>query len=384
MYFYFDFRTYFKIIRLVITDKPNPKRLVIHFMLLFVLSGWALNNAICMQLDRVFFPGYRKTQVNQPVFIVGNARSGTTLFHRLLSGDEERFVCFKGWEILFPSIIQKKTLRTLARVFPKLFQWLSEWEERQFQDVRRIRPGGLNKPEEDEFLMLTSFASTVICAIFPYSVELREATFNELSEKKQERIMRFYRECVLRQLYLHGGKRTLVSKNPAFVPKMRGLAREFPDSKLIYLMRNPFETIPSLLKLMSTLWQEIGIESDHIDRSLRELTEGSMRDYNFAMEVLSELPDERQAIIEYTDLVADPKATVERVYDKLNLSMSPEFKQKLNVERSRQKKFQSSNVYSLEEFGISENELSQGLADIIDQFGYRSEDVPANVTQELL
>ncbi len=39
MYFYFYFRTYFKLIRLVITDKPNPKRLVIHFMLLFILSG---------------------------------------------------------------------------------------------------------------------------------------------------------------------------------------------------------------------------------------------------------------------------------------------------------------------------------------------------------
>ena len=192
MYFYFDFRTYFKVIRLVVTDKPNPKRLFIHFIFLFGLTGWALNNAICMQLDRIFFPGYGKTQIVQPVFIVGNARSGTTLFHRLLAGDEERFVCFKGWEILFPSIIQKKTIRTLARIFPKPFQWFLEWEARQFQEVRRIRPGGLNKPEEDEFLMLTSFASTVICALFPYSVELREAaTFNERPEKTQKRIMRF-------------------------------------------------------------------------------------------------------------------------------------------------------------------------------------------------
>ena len=384
MYFYFDFRTYFKIIRLVITDKPNPKRLIVHFIFLFGLTGWAFNNAICMQLDRIFFPGYRNTKVVQPVFIVGNARSGTTLFHRLLSGDDERFVCFKGWEIYFPSIIQKKTIRTLARIFPKPVRWFLEWEARQFQEVRKIRPGSLNKPDEDEFLLLTSFASHVLSALFPYATELRGATFNELPERKQKRIMRFYRECVLRQLYLYGGDRTLVSKNPAFVPKMRGLAQEFPDSKLIYLMRNPFETIPSLLKLMSTLWKEIGIESDHIDRSLREMTEGSMRDYHFAMKVLSELPDERYAIIEYMDLVADPKTTVEQVYDRLNLSMSPEFEQKLSTERSRQKKFQSSNVYSLEEFGITESEINQGLADIIDQFGYRSEDVPDNVNQELL
>ncbi len=122
MYFYFDIRTYFKIIRLVITDKPNPKRLFIHFMLLCVLSIWALINAICMQLDRIFFPGYRKTQIIEPVFIVGNARSGTSLFHHLLSGDEERFEYFRSWEIFLPSIIQKNTIRTLSRIFPKPFQ----------------------------------------------------------------------------------------------------------------------------------------------------------------------------------------------------------------------------------------------------------------------
>ena len=176
----------------------------------------------------------------------------------------------------------------------------------------------------------------------------------------------------------------MVSKNPAFVPKMHGLAQEFPDSKFVYLMRNPFETIPSLLKLMSTLWEEIGIESDHIDRSIRELAEGSMRDYNFAMEVLSELPDDRYAIVEYTDLVSDPKTTVEKLYNRLNLSISPEFEEKLSAERSRQKRFHSSNVYSLEEFGLSESEFCEGIADIIDQFGYSLEDVPVNVTKEML
>jgi hypothetical protein len=64
-------------------------------MVLVLLSVWALYHAICMELDKVFFPRYRKTQIKNPVFIVGNARSGTTLFQRLLSADEDNFVYFK-------------------------------------------------------------------------------------------------------------------------------------------------------------------------------------------------------------------------------------------------------------------------------------------------
>ena len=51
---YFDFRTYFKVIRLVFTDKPSPKRLLIHSTILSILSGWAFLDAVCMQLDRIF------------------------------------------------------------------------------------------------------------------------------------------------------------------------------------------------------------------------------------------------------------------------------------------------------------------------------------------
>jgi hypothetical protein len=342
-----------------------------------------------MQLDRLLFPNYRKTKIKSPVFIVGNARSGTTLFHRLLSGDEERFVYFRTWEILFPSLIQKKALRALAtavqRVFPSLYRRLVEWEDRQIQEIKSIRPFGLNKPEEDEFLMLISFASPVIIVLFPYLNELTEIiAFDERPPETRKRIMRFYRECVLRQLNFHGSTRTLVSKNPAFVSKMRGLAQEFPDSRFVYLIRNPFETIPSLLKLITTAWEQLGMESDHIEGSVRELAEGCMHDYRYAMEVLAELPDDRYAIVEYTDLVADPKGTVENVYSRLNLSVSPAFERRLSSEGTRQKRYQSSNVYSLEEFGLSEAEVSRELADIIERFRFRPEDVPADETREML
>ena len=58
-------------------------------------------NHIGLLLDDILYPSWREELVHDPLFIVGNARSGTTWVHRLLSQDEESFTFFRTWEILF-------------------------------------------------------------------------------------------------------------------------------------------------------------------------------------------------------------------------------------------------------------------------------------------
>jgi hypothetical protein len=97
-----------------------------------------------------------------------------------------------------------------------------------------------------------------------------------------------------------------------------------------------------------------------------------------------EWPEDRYAIVEYNELTADVKATVEKVYDKLNLSISPAFEQKLNAELDRQKQYHSSHAYSIQDFGLSESKVYEELSDIIERFNYRHEDVPEDTTKEML
>ncbi len=386
---FFDFRLYFKVIGLVLSDTPKPKRLFIHLTLIFLITFWASFNAVFLLLDYVCTPLFRKTEIKQPVFIVGNARSGTTFFHRLLCGDEERFIYFRMWELLFPSVIQKKVIRggfgLFEKLFPKAFQALVEWEAGLFPELSKQHPIGINKPEEDELILLMSFSSAMVNIFFPYTDKLTEIAFFETRPPAmRKKLLGFYRSCVQRQLYLHGGDRTLVSKNPAFVAKMRDLSREFPDAKFIYLVRNPFETVPSLLKLISTMWEGLGIESENIEKSLRQLAVGSVHDYYYALEVMDELPSERCAIVQYTDLVSDPKTTVQKTYEKLELDISPDFAEKLDAERKRQKRYRSENVYSLEQFGIDREWLSKELGLFMERFGLNPDDVPEDETKEIL
>ncbi len=175
---FFDLRLYFRVFGLVLTDAPKPKRLGVHLLLLALIPLWAAFNAIFMLLDYVCTPLFQKAEIKQPVFIVGNARSGTTFFHRLLCGDEERFTYFRMWELLFPSVIQKKIVRgsfgLFERLFPKAFHALVEWEAGLFPELSKQHPIGINKPEEDELILLMSFSSAMINIFFPYTDQLED------------------------------------------------------------------------------------------------------------------------------------------------------------------------------------------------------------------
>jgi hypothetical protein len=42
------------------------------------------------------------------------------------------------------------------------------------------------------------------------------------------------------------------------------------------------------------------------------------------------------------------------------------------------------NAYSLEQFGIDAEEIKEGLGSLIERFGFTTEDLPQDVSKELL
>ena len=87
MFYYFDFRTWFTLIRLAARE-PNPRqRRGLMKLLLLIVPLRALAHAVFFFLDGILFPGLWRVKVKEPVFVLGHARSGTTLAHRLLCGD---------------------------------------------------------------------------------------------------------------------------------------------------------------------------------------------------------------------------------------------------------------------------------------------------------
>ena len=113
LFYYFDFKVWFKLLRLIAKEPNQRQRRGLYKLLLLHIPLRATVTAVCFFLDGIVFPGLWRTRVHKPVFIIGHARSGTTLAHRLMSADE-RFSVFKYYELLLPSLLQKKLVRAAA------------------------------------------------------------------------------------------------------------------------------------------------------------------------------------------------------------------------------------------------------------------------------
>lgn len=372
----FDFRTFFKAFKLAYAEGPDPRRFVGLTLLLLFFPGVALFNAFCLFLDRIVFPGYTRVAVRRPVFIVGNARSGTTLMHRLMCRDEAQFTYFKAWELFFPALLQKKLIRGLGRVDEAalngaIFKGIQRFEDKAFARFRKLHPLSLTGAEEDETAMVHVFSSPFINVLFPYLDDLGYLQFFDRRPADERRaLMAFYQGLVQRQLYLDGGERILCSKNPLFTTKMRSLLETFPDARFVYMARNPYEALPSIQSMLWTMWTAAWCDTPKDGDAVRRLGEVSIDVYKYAFEVLDALPADRFVMVRYDDLTRDPKAAVEAVYQKLGLDLTPEFEAILAEEAAQAREYRSHHTYSLEEFGLDPEKVRRELAPVFERFGW--------------
>lgn len=382
MFYYFDFLTWFKLLRLA-SREPNPRqRRGLMKLLLITVPLRATVHAVCFFLDPILFPRLWRVKVREPVFVIGHARSGTTLAHRLMCGDE-RFSAFRYWELLLPSLLEKKLVRAGAWVDRSLLggrieRRLVAWEKRKFGPTQHIHKMGLNVPEEDDLIFQSSCASGFWMTKLPYMGELDFFHVDQRPRRSRLRLMRYYRECVRRQLCLGGTDRIHLSKNPTWCGRVQTLIDVFPDARFVLPYRNPYETIPSLLKLLHVSWKHQGnMDEARIRESTRVMTDLSYEHYLLPEQVLARNPGTRWAEIDYRELTAQPRAAITRVYEQLGIEMTPQMAQFLAAEESRSRQHESAHRYSLAEFGLEDTEIRTRLAPLFERFGWDAEPAPA-------
>jgi hypothetical protein len=383
MLFYFDFRIWLTLIRLASREQNARQRRGLMKLLLLIVPLRALAHAVFFFLDGILFPGLWRVQVKAPVFVIGHARSGTTLAHRLLGGDE-RFSTFRYFELLLPSLTEKKLVRLIAwldraALGGALERRLKAWEQRKFGPTQHIHKMGLTIPEEDDLIFQSSCASGFWMTKLPYLAELDFFHVDQRPSAARRRLMGFYKACVRRQLYLNGNDKIHLSKNPTWCGRVETLLEIFPDARFVIPYRNPYETIPSLLKLMHVSWKRGGnMDQSRIAQATRVMTDLSYEHYLLPEQALARHPGTPVAIIDYRELVSAPRATIEKVYADLGIPMTPQAQAFLAAEDARARKHETEHRYSLEEFGLEHAEIRRRLAPLFERFGWDEAPISAH------
>lgn len=357
----------------------TPKRVsrLVAFYILFPLAE--ILNWTGFLLDDVFFRRYRQAEVKQPVFIVGNPRSGTTFLQRLIARDTENFTCMRTWEILLaPSITQRKVVWALAT----LDRWLGSPLHKRLAELEKcwrernvVHKVSLWAPEEDQYLFLHIWSTLAIWTFSGIVDEAGPYTFfdTQVPEVEKERVMDFYQRCMQRHLCAYGGDHSrsvhYLSKNPSASSKIDTLYRSFPDAKVIYLVRNPLDVIPSYISLLDYTWDIFGAVPDG-HKSRDYVLDMARHWYSYPLERLKSAPQDSYVVVNFEDLVDDPERTVTGIYRRFGIEIGPSFARVLQEATERARNYSSRHEYSLGRVGLTREQIVAEYADVFERFGF--------------
>jgi hypothetical protein len=363
------------------TARLTRKRFL--FLMLFYMV-WPLGSLVhwlCFALDDILFPAYKNHPIEKPLFILGNLRSGSTFLHRLLSRDKETFTSLTTWDIyLTPSVTQKKITQFVARLDNNFFGGTMHKLLHKFDAATlgklKIHPISFFQPEEDENIHLHIWDGYFVTFLFPFMDEMPNYQhFDEaLSPEHKKRIMTFYRSMIQRHMYATG-QRYFVAKNPAFSAKIETLVEFFPEARIIYLARNPLDMLPSTISWINYARRQFTDPGDgffYID----EIVDMTRYWYSHPLEYLDAHPSPRHLIMKYDDLIQRPETVIRAFYEQFGYPDKPGLPIIIDQAVKETLSFNSDHVYSLEEMGLTREQVLKLYPEIFKRFEFETREEP--------
>ena len=326
-------------------------------------------------LDEIFYPAYKEVCVKDPVFIIANPRSGTTYLHRLLCLDEGRFTFMKFAHTLYPAVSFVRLAAFISRVDYRLGQPLRKainaLDKKLYGGWEDIHAMGFNKAEEDEAPFAGMGFSPGLFILFPFGHLLPTVSFLDDEEPEvRKQVMDMYVSSVQRFIYATGNKRIYLSKNVMSSGRLKTLLDRFPDARIIYLIRNPSEALPSLASMFTVMYplHSPGLPQNH--PAYRYWIELGSRFYDAFLELENTLPKKQLMGLRYDELLRNPEETVLKIYDFFGWEVNDDLAARLKAENVKSRNYRSAHHYTLNNYGYSQQEISRRNQAIIQRFGF--------------
>jgi hypothetical protein len=249
--------------------------------------------------DQVYQHKSKKLEhIKPPVYILGHWRSGTTLLHNLLCSYKNTAYP-TTYQTVFPN-----NLFFLRGLMKRIMQ-LHLPEHRLVDRVRMH----VDYPQEEDFA-LGNEAGFSFYYWFYYPRDYQRISDEYLSlshvgslkaERYRSRYTRFIKRCMLN---VRGDQ--YIAKNPpnmARIPFLQGL---FPESRFIYIERNPYEVLHSTFNFFKGFLTTLQLQ-DMDDETLWEFIFATyLHLYNTYQEDKQLISPSRLFELKYEELVADP------------------------------------------------------------------------------
>lgn len=280
-----------------------------------------LGNLAALKKREADQPTLLRAPIDQPIFITGLPRSGTTFLHKMLAEDpESRSPAV--WETVFP--LPRRPDDTPSQRIASMSRLLAAFE-RMAPRFRAVHPIDATSPQECSEITAHVFRSYRFEAthhIPGYRSWLRAADHAPA--------YRFHRVFLQHLQHTDGRPRRFVLKCPDHVFTLDALAQIYPDARIIFLHRDPLEVLASVAGLTAILRQPFTAD---LDRQAigHQVTEDWLAGTEAILRADAErlFPEDRVAHLRFRDFTVAPMAAIASVYERFGLPLLPEVRQRM-------------------------------------------------------
>ena len=315
--------------------------------------------------DKLFYKIARKPYLKNPIVIVGNPRSGTTFLQRYLIQSN----LGRGsqlWQLIYPSIILQKLIKPLLPILEKISPARHHSTDAHKTSLSSVETDdvGLFFRYFDGFFLygfLLSFADEDLFEYF-------DPKFRDTSKRDFDWFENVWSRTVVNQDLSYIGKLFSLSTNlPAF-------QKRFPDAKILYMIRDPLNVIPSGLSLVTgVLDKRFGfwsLNKDKRDQYIKRL-------YNALVTLLRRFHEDwtngniNQSsvfIVRYDKMMSNFDQLMDSILGFIGQQPSDDLIRKIKETAESQRNYKSKHGYDLKKFGLSEKKIKTDCKFVYDTF----------------
>lgn len=311
-------------------------------------------------------PEIHDIEIEDPVFIIGLQRTGTTKTQRLLSYDGDHFRSLASWEAATPAPLHPDSSKDVNKR-KRIASMASKAVKYMAPDFFAIHPIDVNSPEEDCMLFDYDFWSTVPEAT------MRVPSFSAwLESQDHTEAYRYYKE-ILKFLYWQDPHGRWVLKTPQHMEHFKELFTVFPNARVIHTYRDPAKVVPSFCSMVSHGYGIFSDEVDPVEIAGHWFDKAQLMVKRY-LEIREKISPEHFIDISYYDLIKDPIKATSEVYDFLSLSFSDNDRERIiEWEKLNPQYKYGRHVYDAADFALSDELIRSNMADYMKQFNIPEE-----------
>lgn len=311
--------------------KKIPKALVITLVSL-ITSPLQLAQYVYYRLNRS-----KAESVEDPIFIIGHWRSGTTFLHYLMCKNPKYgyLTYFQGFLPTIALIGGSLAKKTLSFLIPK----------KRPQDNIEIS-SDLPHEEENSISNFSRYSASH-SFFFPKDESFynKFALLKDLTHKEYRNWKKSYKRMIA-EISIANGYKPLVIKNPHNTGRIKGLLDLYPNAKFIHIYRDPYDVIPS-----TYLMYDMVIQTQYLNKYSKEETmdkiffyyKTSMQQY---FDQKSLIPSQNLFEIKFEDFQYDAVNIIKKLYDQLGLDYTQDVDERVKA-YAESKKGYKKNVHKL-------------------------------------